>query len=265
MVPSTSENQIPGLDLVTNNEYNTGGFMNVSRILPQNINGPIQTPDDKPFNFPKSNTTSLDINKQSVTMPLSSMHQPATSMYQNSSSWSKYNNPVSYYDKPPLDVNATPVSIFGQKNDKFDLQNDRFGQQSDRFGQKHDISDRPPYDEEISNISSYNNSQNATNYMSYRRPLEGSHNNKPLNESSSSSTMYNNSPADDQLYSRNFSSPSSSFHGYQLNSSILNNNFNRPPEIISYQHQKSLLKLLSSKPPSLLSLNVAKPIKIGKN
>lgn len=263
MVPPTSENHIPGLDLVTNNEYNTGGFLNVSRILPQNLTVPIQTPDDKPFNFPKSNTTSLDINKQSVNMPPSSMHQPATSMYQNSSSWSKYNNPVSYYDKTSVDVNAAPVSIFGQQNDKFGQQNDTFGQQNDRFGQKNDKSDRPPYDEEMSNVSSYNNSTNATNYMSYRRPLEGSYNNPPLNESSS--TMYNKGPADDQLYSRNFSTPNSSFRGYQLNTSVINNNFIRPPEIIPYQHQKPLLNLLSSKPPSLLSLNVAKPIKIGKN
>lgn len=242
MMSLTSENQIPGLDLVTNNEYNTGGFLNVSRILPQNQNGPIQTPDDKPFNFPKSNTTSTVINKQPMPgIPLSSTHQPATPTYQNSSNWSKYNNPVSYYNKNSVDVvNDAPTS---------------------RFGQQNDINDQPPYNEEMSNAT-YNNSQNAVNNVNFRRPLDGSYNNKPLNESST--TMYNKS-SDDQSYNRNFNTSTSNFRGYQPNTPSFNNNFNRPPENIPYQYQKPLLNPTPSKPPSLLSLNVVKPVTLGKN
>lgn len=180
------------------------------------------------------------MNQQPVNMPLNSMHQSAPPMYQNSSSWSKFNTPVSYYDKNPVDMNNVSVS---------------------RFGQQNDISARPTYDEEKSNTS-YNSLQNASNNMNYRRPLEGSYNNKPINESSNN--MYNKGP-DDQLYNRNFSSQTGNFRSYQQNTSSFINNFNRPQENIPFQHQKPSLNLTPSKPPSLLSLNVMKPVTLGKN
>lgn len=239
MVLPVSENQIPGLDLVSNNENATKGFLNVSRIIPQNQNGPIQTPDDKPFNFPKSIINTPTINQFPVSMPHSNMNQPSTSVYQNSPSWSKYNNPVLYYNQKPPDVDNNAIPMFGQQNDN---------------------NSRLPYSEDKSNIT-YNSSQNPN--MNYNiRPVEGSY-----NISSNETNMYNK-PPDDQSYNRNFNTPSSNFRSYnQLNTNTSNfNNFNRPPEKsnIPYQQPKPNLNTTSSKPPSLLSLNVVKPISLGK-
>lgn len=234
-----SENQIPGLDLVSNNENASKGFLNVSRIIPQNQNGPIQTPDDKPFNFPKSIINPQTINQFPVSMPHTNMNQPSTSVYQNAPSWSKYNNPVLYFNQKPPDVDNNAIPMFGQQNDN---------------------NPRPPYSEDASNIT-YNSSQNPPN-MNYRRPMEGSYN------SSSNETNIYNKPPDDQSYNRNFNTPSSNFRNYnQLNTNTSNfNNFNRPPEKsnILYQQPKPTLNTTSSKPPSLLSLNVVKPISFGK-
>lgn len=239
MMQSVPENQIPGLDLVSNNESATKGFLNVSRIIPQNQNGPIQTPDDKPFNFPKNITNPPIINQFPVSMPHSNMNQPSASVYQNAPSWSKYNNPVLYYNQKPPDVDNA-ISMFGQQTDN---------------------NSRLPYGEDTSNIT-FNSSQNPPN-MNYRRPMEGSY-----NISSNETNIMYNKPPDDQSYNRNFNTPSSNFRSYnQLNTNTPNmNNFNRPPEKsnIPYQQPKPTLNMTSSKPPSLLSLNVAKPISLGK-
>lgn len=237
MVPlSTSKNQIPGLDLVSNNENVTKGFLNVSRILPQNQNGPIQTPDDKPFNFPKSITNTTTINPNPANMPLGSMNQPSTSMYQNHSNWPKYNNSLPYYNQKTADVDNTSMSRFGQQTDN----------------------SRLPYGGDTSNTN-YNNSQSSPN-INYRRPLEGSY-----NSSSNDTTTIYNKPVDDQSFNRHFNASSNNFHGYnQPNEN--SSNFNRPTEQsnILYQQSKPSLNTRSSKPPSLLSLNLVKPISLGK-
>lgn len=236
MVPlSSSENQIPGLDLVSNNENLTKGFLNVSRILPQNQNGPIQTPDDKPFNFPKSITNTTTINSNPVNMPLGNVNQPSTSMYQNPSSWSKYNNPVPYFNQKSPDIDNAPIS---------------------RFGSQLPDNSRQPYGGDISKTT-YNNSQHSPN-MNYRRPLEGSYN------SPSIETKYNK-PADDQSYNRNFNAPSN-FCGYNQPKANTSN-FNRPTEHSNIPYQQSKPSLNTTglyKPPSLLSLNLAKPVSFGK-
>lgn len=232
MVPlSTSKNQIPGLDLVSNNENISKGFLNVSRILPQNQNGPIQTPDDKPFNFPKSITNTTTINPNPVNVPLGSMNQPSTSMYQNPSNWSKYNNSLPYYSQKPANVDNTSMSRFSQQTDN----------------------SRQPYGGDTSKTT-YNSSQSSPN-MNYRRPLEGSY-----NSLSETSTNYNK--PDDQSFNRHFNASSNNFHGYKQP----NENFNRPTEQsnIPYQQSKPSLNTRSSKPPSLLSLNLVKPISLGK-
>uniref|UniRef100_A0A2S2PV52 YLP motif-containing protein 1 n=1 Tax=Sipha flava TaxID=143950 RepID=A0A2S2PV52_9HEMI len=240
MVPPTSINQIPGLDLVSNNENVTRGFLNVSNILPQNQNGPIQTPDDKPFNFPKSITNPTTINPHSVNIPHGNINQPSTSMYQNSNSWSKYNNPVIYYNQKPSDVDNTSIP---------------------KFGQQTETSSRLPYDGDMSNTT-YNNSQNASN-MDYRRSLEGSY-----NKSSNDSPSFNK-PQDVQPFNRNFNASSSNYRDYnQPNSNISHfNNFNRPSEKSNTSYQQplpSLMNTTTSKPPSLLSLNLVKPVSLDK-
>lgn len=239
MVLPVSENQIPGLDLVSNNETATKGFLNVSRIIPQNQNGPIQTPDDKPFNFPKNIVNTPIINQYPVSIPHSNMSQPPTSVYQNPPSWSKYNNPVLYYNQKPPDVDNNTIPMFGQQSDN---------------------NSRLPYGEDTTNIT-YNSSQNPPNMNYNRRPVEGSYN------ISSNETNIYNKPPDDQSYNRNFNTPSSNFHSYnQLNTNTSNfNNFNRLQEKsnIPYQQPKPTVNT-SSKPPSLLSLNVVKPISLGK-
>lgn len=241
MVPSTSINQIPGLDLVSNNENVTQGFLNVSKILPQNQNGPIQTPDDKPFNFPKSITNPATINPHQVNKPHGNINQPPTPMYQNSSGWSKYNNPVIYYNQKPPDLDNTSISKFDQMTDN---------------------NYRPPYDGDISNTT-YNNMQNAPS-MNYRKPLDGSY-----NKLSNDSTSFNK-PPDVQPFNRNLNMSSSNFRSFnQPNSNNSNfNNFNRPVEKsnIPYQQQSpSMMNTTTSKPPSLLSLNLVKPVSLGKN
>lgn len=238
MVPSTSINQIPGLDLVSNNENVTQGFLNVSNILPQNQNGPIQTPDDKPFNFPKSITNPATINPHPINMPHGNINQSPTSMYQSSNSWSKYNNPVIYYNQKPPDVDNTSIS---------------------KFGQQIENSSRLPYDEDMSNTT-YNNSQNAPS-TDYRRPLEGSYN------KSSNDNKFYNEPQDVQPFKRHFNASSSNFRGYnQPNSNTSNfNNFNKPSEKSNIPYQPpSMMNTTASKPPSLLSLNLVKPVSLGK-
>lgn len=281
----STENQIPGLDLVSNNENITKEFLNVSKIIPQNQNGPIQTPDDKPFNFPKSITNPTTIHQQSVNTipPNNNSSQPPTSMYQNSPNWSnnKY-NPVSYYNKNPSNIENASMP-------RFDPQIDINSQQQS-------------YCRDSSNTT-YNNSQNNSN-VNYRKPLEGSYN-TPSNETG---TIYNK-PPDEPSYNRNFNTSSSKFGcGYnQFNENTSNlNNFNRPSEKsnTSYQYSKPSLNtghskpsslntghskppslnmghsnppslntghskppslnMGHSKPPSLLSLNVMKPASLGK-
>lgn len=241
MTPSASENQIPGLDLACINENSTKGFLNVSRILPQNQNGPIQTPDDKPFNFPKSIINPSTLSSHPVNMLHNNMNQPPTSMYQNSSSWSKYNNPVLYQNQLPPDVINNSMTMFGQQTD---------------------IDSRLPYDVDKHN-SNYNNSQHASN-INYRSPLlEGSYN----KSSSEASTLYNKLP-NDQSYNRNLNTSSIKFHDYNQTKGNPSdyNNFNRLPENPNgpYQQSKSSLNTASSKPPSLLSLNIVKPNSLGK-
>jgi len=245
MTHSNSENQIPGLDLDSNNENSAKGFLNVSRIIPQNLIRPIQTPDDKPFNFPKSTMNSSTLNSDPVNMPHNKMNQPPTSMYQNASSWSKYNNPVVYHNQIPPDV---------VKDDNISISS---------FGQKTDVDSRLPYDGNMPN-SNYNSSQNASN-MNYRRPLlEGSY-----NESSSDANTAYNKPPNDQSYNRHFNTSSiSNFHGYNQtkgNGSDFSN-FSRQPDNPNtpYQQSNPCLNTASSKPPSLLSLNLIKPITLGK-
>ncbi|XP_060860603.1 probable cyclin-dependent serine/threonine-protein kinase DDB_G0292550 isoform X2 [Metopolophium dirhodum] len=242
MTHSNSENQIPGLDLDSNNENSTKGFLKVSRILPQNQIRPIQTPDDKPFNFPKSIMNPSTLNSDPVNMPHNKMNQPPTTMYQNASSWSKYNNPVVYHNQIPPDIDNTSISSFGQKTD---------------------VDSRLPYDGNMPN-SNYNSLQTASN-MNYRRPLlEGSYN----KSSSDASTLYNK-PPEDQSYNRHFNTSSSSnFHGYNQtkgNGSDFSN-FSRQPDNPNtpYQQSNPCLNTASSKPPSLLSLNLIKPITLDK-
>jgi len=240
MIHSNSENQIPGLDLASNNENSTKGFLNVSRILPQNQIRPIQTPDDKPFNFPKSIMNPSTLNSDPINMPYNKMNQPP--MYQNASSWSKYNNPVVYHSQLPPDVNNTSISSLGRKTD-----NDS----------------RLQCDGNMPNLN-YNGSQNAPN-MNYRRPiLEGSYN----KSSTETSKLYNKSP-DEQSYNRHFNTSSSSdFRGYnQAKGNVSDfNNFGRQSENSNtpYQQSNLCLNTASSKPPSLLSLNLIKPISLGK-
>ncbi|XP_022180769.1 uncharacterized protein LOC111040974 isoform X2 [Myzus persicae] len=240
MTHSNSENQIPGLDLASNNENPTKGFLNVSRILPQNQIKPIQTPDDKPFNFPKSIMNPSTLNSNPTIMPYNKMNQPP--MYQNSSSWSKFNNPVVYHNQLPPD-NNTSISNFGKKTD---------------------IDSRLQYDGNMPNLN-YNSSQNASN-MNYRRPLlEGSYS----KSSSEASKLYNKSP-DEQPYNRQFNTSSSSdFHGYNQTKGNVSDfhNFSRQSENSNTPYQKSnpSLNTSSSKPPSLLSLNLIKPISLDNS
>lgn len=239
MVPPTTENQIPGLDLACSNENINKGFLNVSRIIP-NQNGPIQTPDDKPFNFPKSCANPPPtIIPNPINMPSGSINQPSPSIYQNSTNWSSYNNSAPFYNQKPPNIDNTPVTRFNQT----------------------DISNRPPlYGGETSNTT-YNSIQNNTN-MNYRRPLDRPYNN-PLSETHKN---YNNSP-DDQQLNRHFNS-SNNFRGYsQPNSNTSNfNNYNRQPEKPNVPYQQSSLSLNTTpaKPPSLLSLNLVKPTTLGK-
>lgn len=244
-IPPISENQIPGLDLVSNNENSSKGFLNVSNILLHNQNGPIRTPDDKPFNFPKSITNAAAVNPYPASMPLDNTNQPSMPMHQNSSSWSKYNSPVSYYNQKPPDVNNSSVS---------------------RFGQQTDISSRQPYGRVggDTSLTTLNNSQNSTN-VNYRRPFEGSFS----NPTSETSTVYNKSP-DNQLYNRNINSMMSSTNNFrdynQPNANLNTSNFNTQPENsnIPYQQPRPSLNTTPSKPPSLLSLNLVKPVSLGK-
>lgn len=245
MIPPISEHQIPGLDLVSNNENSTKGFLNVSNILQHKQNGPIQTPDDKPFNFPKNITNAAAVNPYPASMSLGNINHPSVPMQQNSSNWSRYNSPVSYYNQKPPDVNNPSIP---------------------RFGQQTEINSRLPYggvggDTPITNL---NNSQNSTN-LNYRRPFEGSFNNL----SSETSAVYNKSP-DNQMYNRNVNSMTSTnnFRDYNQPNVNLNtsNTFNTRPENsnIPYQQPRPPLNTTPSKPPSLLSLNLVKPVSLGK-
>jgi len=117
LTPPKSENQIPGLDLATNNENSSKGFLNVSRILPQNQIRPIQTPDDKPFNFPKSIMNLSTLNSHPINTSHDKMNQPPLPMYQSSSNWSKFNNPGAYHNQLPPDVDNSSISSFGQQTD----------------------------------------------------------------------------------------------------------------------------------------------------
>lgn len=255
---STSESQIPGLDLVSNNTNVPKGFLNVARILPQNQNGPIQTPDDKPFNFPKNitnPTTNQYLNMPALgntnhtstlgntnhTPTLGNTNQPPTSMYQSSPMWSNnmYKSPVLYNNqKPPNVDSAAPISS-------------RFGHQTDNdFQQSSNTSN-----------TNYNSLQNTSN-MNYRRSFDGSYN-KPSNETN----PIFNKPPDDQSYNRNFNASSNNFRDYsQPNTNTSSfNNFNKSPETFNIPYQQPTPSLnTTSKPPSLLSLNVAKPISLGK-
>lgn len=248
MIPPTSNtNQIPGLDLVANNENGTKEFLNLSRILPQNQTGPIQTPDDKPFNFPKSIMNPAAANLQPVKMPLGNESQIPTSMYSNSSGWPNFNSSLPYYSQKPPDAENASMP---------------------KFNQQTDITSRPPYSRETSNTI-YNNSQNAPN-VNHGRPLEGSYN----NVSHKTNTVYN-TLSDDLKYNRNFDNfntsynkPSNNFHGYnQSNTNNSNfNNFQRTPDNsnIPYQQSNPSSSVAPSKPPSLLSLNLVKPATLGK-
>ncbi|XP_026809226.1 uncharacterized protein LOC113551273 isoform X2 [Rhopalosiphum maidis] len=234
---SKSENQIPGLDLASNNENSSKGFLNVSRILPQNQIRPIQTPDDKPFNFPKSIINLSTLNSHPINISHDKMNQPPISMYQNSSNWSKYNNPGAYHNQLPPDVDNSSISSFSQQTD---------------------VDSRLSYDGDKPN-SNYNSSQNSSS-INYRRPLlEGSYNKL----SSETSSLCNKLP-DDQSYNRNFNSSSSNFHGYNQGNVSDFNNFSRLPEKSNtpYQQSKPCLNTTPSKPPSLLSLNLVKPISL---
>jgi hypothetical protein len=229
------------LDLASNNENSSKGFLNVSRILPQNQIRPIQTPDDKPFNFPKSIINLSTLNSHPINISHDKMNQPPISMYQNSSNWSKYNNPGTYHNQLPPDVDNSSISSFSQQTD---------------------IDSRLPYDGDKPN-SNYNSSQNSSS-INYRRPLlEGSYNKL----SSETSTLCNKLP-DDQLYNRNFNTSSSNSHGYNQTKGNISDfdNFNRLPEKSNtpYQQSKPCLNTTPSKPPSLLSLNLVKPISLGK-
>ncbi|XP_050054420.1 putative uncharacterized protein DDB_G0282133 isoform X2 [Aphis gossypii] len=242
MTPSKSENQIPGLDLASNNENSSKGFPNVSMILPQNQIRPIQTPDDKPFNFPKSIANPSTLNSHQINIPHNKINQPPISMYQNSSNWSNYTNSVTYQNQLPSDVDKSSISSFAQQTD---------------------IDSRPPYDGDKPN-SNYNNLQNAAPNNTYRRQLmEGSYN-KLSNENN---TLYNKLP-DDQSYNRNFNTSSSNFHGYNQTKGNVSdfNNFSKLPENSNtpYQQSKLCLNTATSKPPSLLTLNLVKPIALDK-
>lgn len=249
-VTSTSESQIPGLDLVSNNTNLPKGFLNVARILPQNQNGPIQTPDDKPFNFPKNITTPTTTNQYlntsalgntNRTPTLGNTNQPPTSMYQSSPMWSNnmYKSPVLYNNQNPPNVDSV-VSM-----------SSRYGNQTDNdFQQPSDTSN-----------TNYNSLQNTSN-INYRQSFDGSYN-KPTNETN---PIFNK--PDDQSFNRNFNASSNNFRDYSKPNSNTSsfNNFNKPPETfnIPYQQQTPSLNTTTSKPPSLLSLNVAKPISLGK-
>jgi len=242
MTPSKSENQIPGLDLASNNENSSKGFLNVSMILPQNQIRPIQTPDDKPFNFPKSIANLSTLNSHPINIPHNKMNQPPISMYQNSSNWSNYTNSVTYQNQLPPDIDKSSISSFAQQTD---------------------VDSRPPYDGDKPN-SNYNNLQNAAPNNTYRRQLlEGSYNKL----SSETNTLYNKLP-DDQSYNRNFNKSSSNFHSYNHTKGNVSdfNNFSKLPENSNtpYQQSKLCLNTETSKPPSLLTLNLVKPIALGK-
>ncbi|XP_025203854.1 YLP motif-containing protein 1-like isoform X2 [Melanaphis sacchari] len=235
ITPSKSENQIPGLDLASNNENSSKGFLNVSKILPQSQTRPIQTPDDKPFNFPKSIINLSTLSSHPINISHNNINQPT--MYQNSPNWSDFNNPVTYNNQLPQDVDNSSISSFGHQTD---------------------VDSRLPYDGEKPN-SNYNSSQNAQNINYRRQLLEGSYNKL----SSETNTLYNK-PSDDQSYGRNFNTTSSNFHGYNQtkgNVSDFNNFSNLPEKSNIYQ---PCLNTSSSKPPSLLSLNLVKPISIDK-
>jgi len=229
--------------LASNNENLSKGFLNVAKILPQNQNGLIQTPDDKPFNFPKSISYPITSNPHLNMPPLGSMNQPPASVYQNTpNNWTsnKYNHPVMYNNQTAPDIDKTSIS---------------------RFGQQTDVDFRPPYGENESNAL-YSNLQNAPN-MNYRRPLDESYN----KQSKESSTYYNR-PPEDQTYNRNLNTSSSNFYNYDHPSKNTSsfNNFNKPPEKsnIPFKHPTLSLNTTPSKPPSLLSLNVVKPYLLGK-
>jgi len=237
---SKSENQIPGLDLASNNENSSKGFLNVSMILPQNQIRPIQTPDDKPFNFPKNIANLSTLNSHPINVPHNKMNQPP--MYQNSSNWSNCTNSVIYQNQLPSDVDKSSISSFAQQAD---------------------VDSRPPYDGDKSN-SNYNSLQNAAPSNTYRKQLlEGSYNKL----SSESNTLYNK-PSDEQSYNRNFNTSSSNFYGYNQTKGNVSdfNNFSKLPENSNtpYQQSKLCLNTATSKPPSLLTLNLFKPITLGK-
>lgn len=239
MPPPVTENQIPGLDLVSNNENIAQGFPNMLRILPQNQNGPIQTPDDKPFNFPKTIPNPAAINQHPVSTTLSNINPPSTSMYQNSTGWSKYNNPVLYYNQKPPSVDNTSIPIFVQQTNN---------------------NSQVPYSGNTCSTS-YNISQNSTS-VNFRRPMEASY----INNSSNETNKFYNQATDNQSYNKNFNTLSNNFHGYnQLNANT--SNFNKPTieqSNIPYHQPKQSLNPTASKPPSLLSLNLVKPILLGK-
>jgi len=233
---STPENQIPGLDLVSNNNNTTKGYLNVARILPQVQNGLIQTPDDKPFNFPKNITNISAINQHSNIPAHNNMIQPSSSIYQNSSNWSNnnYNNPVLYNNQKPSDVNNSSESVFSQQTD---------------------TDFRQSFGGNTSNIV-YKNSSHNTPSMNFRGPIDGSFN-KP---SSETNTVYNK-PSDNQLYNRNLNTSTNHFHDFNQSNTSTFNNFNRQPEKSNTPYQQSMpsLNTTPSKLPSLLSLNVVKP------
>ncbi|XP_050432303.1 uncharacterized protein LOC126840529 isoform X2 [Adelges cooleyi] len=236
-LPLSSENQIPGLDLVGNNENGSQMIQNVSKLIP-NQKGPIQTPDDKPFNFPKTNNLPTMISEP-VKLPLNNNGQTMNSNYPNSPYWSNYNNSQPFYNQKPPDINNHQM-----------------------FDTKDDVDYRRILDSKSSS-ENYSNSYNTSNA---RRQQEVSF--------TKTTEIYGNpfnAIPDSQAYNRNvdgfntsYNRPPNNFEDY--NQSV-NSNFNRPSDRLNnisypYKNQTSLASMNTAlpKPPSLMSLNVTKPL-----
>lgn len=166
-------------------------------------------------------------------------------MYPNSSNWHNYNNSLPYYNQKPPDIENSMIP---------------------RFGQQTNITSRPPCGVDIPNTV-YNSAQNLPD-LNQGMPFNGSYN-KPSSEASS---IYHKTSDDPLSYNRNFNTSynrmTNNFHSYnQPNINTSNfDNFNKPSDNsnIPYQKSKPSLNTTPAKLPSLLSLNLVKPIALGK-
>ncbi|XP_050542910.1 YLP motif-containing protein 1-like isoform X2 [Daktulosphaira vitifoliae] len=237
LIVQSSLNQIPGLDLVSNNDNRSQSFPNVSKILPHQ-QGPIQTPDDKPFNFPKQNAPTTK--SQSLNIPFNTNVPPVNSYSNNPPKWPSYNSSQPFYSQKQPNIDSNPLSKFNS-----------------------DIDPRPAYSggPHDGNYNIHNNSitnVRRSSVLPFTKPSEI--NNSNLNIIPDSSVYNKNNDE----YNSSYSNRPPNFSGFNT----VNSNFNKPAEIsnISYPYnKKSVAPSSHSKPPSLLSLNVSKPISMDES